>query len=67
MHLENVEFESEGILIKTFIPTLLLQLKPKEEVSPAPSEKEAVVEKETEKVEEGIKGVKIVGKLILTI
>ena len=65
---KNVEFESEGILIKnlhSYTPPTVE--KPKEEVTPAPApEKEAAVEKETEKVEEGtLKGVKIVGKINL--
>ncbi|RAJ25584.1 translation initiation factor IF-2 [Pedobacter cryoconitis] len=65
---KNVEFESEGILIKnlhSYTPPTVE--KPKEEVAPVPApEKEAVVEKETEKVEEGaLKGVKIVGKINL--
>ncbi|AMQ00834.1 Translation initiation factor IF-2 [Pedobacter cryoconitis] len=65
---KNVEFESEGILIKnlhSYTPPTVE--KPKEEVTPEPApEKEAEVEKETEKVEEGtLKGVKIVGKINL--
>ena len=65
---KNVEFESEGILIKnlhSYTPPTVE--KPKEEVTPAPApEKEAALEKETEKVEEGtLKGVKIVGKINL--
>ncbi|WP_367865129.1 translation initiation factor IF-2 [Pedobacter sp. WC2423] len=65
---KNVEFESEGILIKnlhSYTPPTVE--KPKEEVSPAPApEKEAALEKEPEKVEEGtLKGVKIVGKINL--
>lgn len=65
---KNVEFESEGILIKnlhSYTPPTVE--KPKEEVAPVPApEKEVVVEKETEKVEEGaLKGVKIVGKINL--
>jgi translation initiation factor IF-2 len=65
---KNVEFESEGILIKnlhSYTPPTVE--KPKEEVTPAPApEKEAAGEKETEKVEEGtLKGVKIVGKINL--
>ncbi|MBB5635645.1 translation initiation factor IF-2 [Pedobacter cryoconitis] len=65
---KNVEFESEGILIKnlhSYTPPAVE--KPKEEVVPAPApEKAAEVEKETEKVEEGtLKGVKIVGKINL--
>jgi len=60
---KNVEFESEGILIKnlhSYTPPVVEKAK---EESPAP-EKE--VEKEAEKVEEGtLKGVKIVGKINL--
>ncbi|KIO74984.1 translation initiation factor IF-2 [Pedobacter lusitanus] len=65
---KNVEFESEGILIKnlhSYTPPAVE--KQKEEVAPAPApEKAAEVEKEAEKVDEGtLKGVKIVGKINL--
>ncbi|QNK62663.1 translation initiation factor IF-2 [Pedobacter sp. PAMC26386] len=64
---KNVEFESEGILIKnlhSFTPPPAVE-KPKEEVVPV-AEKVAEVEKETEKVDDGaLKGVKIVGKINL--
>jgi translation initiation factor IF-2 len=67
---KNAEFESEGILIKnlhSYTPPTVE--KPKEEVAPVPvsaPEKEAAVEKEAEKVEDGtLKGVKIVGKINL--